>query len=386
MARKSKKTVNEPDVLGSAAASSLDEDLLRVNIAAPSALLHQRSSKFRRRLVWIVVIACGLGSLATLNIIMNPPVQKVVASQVESMDVNSSLGKNAAYDSLTRWLKASPSPLPGGRVVSWDGFEEIKAGVAKSESDRPADAQELHTFTLAVSGEQSTSFYTGTVLVSVDKARGGVTAAVPSLLPRLPASTDGWSTQIWAGYETTSASDAVSESVGAWSKAFTGTPAELRLYVGDKNADHAYIPLSGARVLGAQVTNAAYAPKDGVKEQSPSLIIARVELTIAWGALTGGPDDNKGSRVQYDVLVEEANSASPRIVAWGAAGTGPQLKTYGNAVSGVRISENSDTPGSDKSTGTDEAQPSEGTGDAASPEQSTGTEDNTGSSPNHGEG
>lgn len=388
MARKPKKNqAQEPDFLSSAASNRGDEDLLQVNLATPDAMLHQKSAKTRRRLVWVVIVACGLGSIATLNVILNPPVQEIVESQVKSMDVNSSIGKNAAYDSLTRWLNSDPSPLPGGVVLSWDGFENIKGGKAKNESDRPADPKELHTFTLAVRTDQETLFYTASVLVSVDKVRGGVTAALPSLLPRMGASSEGWSTELWAGYENTPVPEAVSESVAAWAKAFTGTSVELRLYVGDKDATHAYLPLRGARVLSTQVSNAGYVTKDGVKEESPQTIIARVEVTLAWGALTGGPEDNKGSRIEYDVLVEEASSASPRIVAWGPAGTGPSLKTFGNAVTGVRLGDdaNAKVPGSDTNNPTDGAQQGEGSTTPAEPATPAAPE-GPGEGTNHGEG
>lgn len=329
MARKNKKAAQAQSSLLDGA--EVADDLLRVNAAAPAQVLHESRSRRRRTLVWtfIIVGVCSIGS--ALNLAVNPPYPDLKPDVVESTEVNFSAGKSAAQTKVAEWLAQDPSPLPGGRLISWDGFTSIAAGKAKSDTDNPANAAELHRFTLATTLEDKTVYYDATVLVSVSDALGAAVATEPTLLPRVPAAAQGWSSQVWAGYENAPVPDPVTQTAGQWAKAFTESADALRLYVGDEDATHAYMPLQGARVLSAAIPTAGYIKVEG--EEQAKVIIARVELTLAWSSAA----DAKGSKVMYDVRVEQAHTASPKIVAWGPAGTGPKLKKYGNATVGLSI-------------------------------------------------
>lgn len=334
MARKNKKA--QDDQPGLLDPSDTDrDDLLQVNYGAPNQVLHEKSSRRRRVFaVSFIVVAC----LATANgiaMMVNPPTIDGAGAVASSVDVNSSRGKSVAHDKIARWLAQTPSPLPGGYVVSWDGFTSIAGGVSENQSDTPANAAELHTFTLAAKvGNDETVFYEATVLVSVDDNLGALIAAEPSLLPRVPSTTQGWSSETWAGYEPGPTSEALTATAQAWAKAFTGTAAELRLYVGDEDAAHSYMPLQGARVLQTQVLKSGFIkPEGSTSEEAPDTVLARIEVTLAWSAAA----DAKGSKVTYDALVTRADTATPRIVAWGPSGTGPTLQPYANAVGGTKI-------------------------------------------------
>jgi hypothetical protein len=359
MARKNKKTPDDQPGLLDADGVGTD-DLLHVNYAAPNQVLHEKSSRRRKIFaVTFIVVACGV-TLNGIAQIANPPVAESGGVTASSTDVNSSRGKSLAHDKINRWLAQTPSPLPGGYIVSWDGFTDIAAGVSENKAESPANAAELHTFTLAARvGNDSTAFYEATVLVSVDDTLGAITAAEPSLLPRVPSTTQGWSSQTWAGYETGASSQTFVPTAEAWAKAFTGSAAELRLYVGDEDPSHSYMPLQGARVLGTQVLKTGYIkPEDNTNKAEPETLIARVEVTLAWSAAA----DAKGSKVTYDVLVTRANTASPRIVAWGPSGTGPTLEAYGNAIRGAQISS-----GPDKSAPTAAPEPAADTTQGSAP-------------------
>jgi hypothetical protein len=333
MARNKKKGTSgaQPEMLG-ATGAALDDDLLKVNLASPTQQLHQKSSKRRKAAVWTFIIVGVLTTANGIAMTVNPPIPETVASSVSSTDVNASLGKSVAHDKLQTWLAQTPSPLPGGYVVSWDGFEAIAGGKAESNTDTPANAAELHSFTLAAKvGNDATVFYEATVLVSVDKKLGALAAAEPSLLPRVPTSSQGWSSEVWAGYENGPVTESVTATATAWADAFTKSANDLRLYVGDEDPNHAYMPLLGARVLGTNVVESGFVEVEG--EEVPKTVIARVELTLAWSAAA----DAKGSKVTYDVLIERADTASPKIVAWGPSGTGPELERFGNAVTGTTL-------------------------------------------------
>lgn len=337
MARKNKKTAPaQTSLLGADTAPA--DDLLRVNLAAPAERLHESRSRRRRGLVWTFIIVGTLTIGNGVGLMVNPPVPEIPKTVVKSSEVNFSLGKSAAHTKVTEWLATDPSPLPGGHIVSWDGFETIKGSKPSSSSDNPANDAELHQFTLATIVGGKTVFFDATVLVSVSPVLGAIAGPDPSLMPRVPAASQGWSSQVWAGYETATVPEAAVQSTVAWAKAFTESADALRLYVGDEREGHSYMPLQGARVLASTVTDAGFIKVEG--ESKPKVILARVQLTLAWS----GAPDAKGSKATYDVRIEQAHTASPRIVAWGPSGTGPTLEKFGNAVTGTKLSTSSTDP------------------------------------------
>lgn len=334
MARKSKKA--DQAQTGMLADTAASDDLLRVNLAAPAEVLHEGRSRRRRALVWVFIIVGFFAIFSALNLVVNPPYPEQEDETVSSTEVNFSAGKSVAQARVAAWLAQDPSPLPGGYVVSWDGFDPIAGGTPKNDTDNPANDAELHRFTLATLAGDKTVFYDATVLVSVSAQLGAIAAADPTLLPRTPDATQGWSSQVWPGYETAATPDAAAQSVTAWAAAFTGTADALRLYVGDEDSSHSYMPLSGARVLSTAIPSAGFIKVEG--EETAKVIIARVELTLAWSDAA----DAKGSKSVYDVRIEQAHTASPKIVAWGPAGTGPTLEKFGNAITGKVLTGNSD--------------------------------------------
>ena len=330
MARKPKKTATQqPDLLGNSGAG---DDLLRTNHAAPAERLHENRRRRGRVLTWAFIVVGTLSIATSLNATLNGSNTGEAVAVVDSTAVNSSIGKSAAHARVAEWLSTDPSPLPGGYIVSWDGFETIAGDEASSATDNPANDAEIHSFTLATIVGGKAVFYDATVLVYVSDTLGAIASGEPSLLPRVPDASQGWSSQIWPGYETAPVPDAAVQSVNQWARAFTESADALRLYVGDEDASHSYMPLQGARVLSAAVPQAGYIKVDG--EEKPRVIIARVELTIAWSQAA----DAKGAKVTYDVRIEQAHTASPKVVAWGATGTGPSLTKYGNAITGTKLS------------------------------------------------
>jgi len=335
MARKAKKNqAQQPDMLGAAQPS---DGLLRTNLDSPAERLYESRRLKGRAFAWVFIVAGTACIGLTLNNLVNPVDPTAGIVPVDSVAVNSSVGKSAAHTRLTQWLAGDPSPLPGGYIVSWDGFESIAGEKATSSTENPANDAEIHFFTLATDVGDKTVFYDATVLVSVSDQLGAYVSADPSLLPRVPDANQGWSSELWPGYKSVAPSDASQQSVIQWAKSFTESADALRLYVGDGDADHAYMPLQGARVLQASIAKAGHIPVEGA-EDKPKTIIARVELSLSWFA-TG----EKGSTVTYDVLIEQAHTASPKVVAWGPAGTGPTLVKFGNAITATKLTTSSNT-------------------------------------------
>lgn len=322
------------------AAQIADEDRLTENLAAPVI----RYSQTRRRWItrWLkasILVFAPLIALIALGAIAPNGQPAPTATQQSSSDANSSPGKAAAIAAVQAWLAATPSPVPNGRIQSWDGYTIIpapklnaaqtKAGLAGSGT------YEVDHFTVtAGSGTHIALFSTAVEVNTV----GGVSTVIgePTLIPQLGPSSAGGSSQVWPGWSSITPNSSVPTAVQAWATAFTsGSSDTLRIAVGDPDPNHAYLPLTGASASGVSVTASAAKPKEtGAAPASPTTIIARVTMQLHWGEqATGSGTDNAALPVvTYDVLIQDASSGSPRVVAWGGSGSGPTLTPYGNSL------------------------------------------------------
>ncbi|MGO3234168.1 MAG: hypothetical protein ACTIKT_11945, partial [Microbacterium sp.] len=116
-------------------------------------------------------------------------------------------------------------------------------------------------------------------------------------------------------------------------------------------------------VAEVTVVDAAYIPDPSagsdvdVAEQNLGMF-ARVEVVLWWEGQERPERESTSSRpapVTFDVLIENPNTATPLVTAWGAPGSGPSLVAYENAVNGV--SADSLERGEDFATPTPEATP-----------------------------
>lgn len=256
----------------------------------------------------------------------------------------SSPGKAAAYEAEVSWLADDPQPLPGGTVVSWDGFDKVdkpeQSEQEKRTSPLPDYELEIHHFTL-VGGNGN--LYTSSVQVAIGSEDIGTSiVGTPSLNP-IPPSGNISVESPWFGYFPSAPSKSVSQAVDAWAKAFTsGSPDQLLLAVGDEDASHDYMPLVGVDSVTSSVVASAYVPPAGAANyqsgQKTDQMIAQVTLILTWAdapALENGQRNT--TKVTYDILVKRADTASPQVVAWGDPGTAPTLKAYQNALLGNDI-------------------------------------------------
>lgn len=112
-------------------------------------------------------------------------------------------------------------------------------------------------------------------------------------------------------------------------------------------------------VVIPEVEGVSYDPEPGEHEVGPSGLEVTAEpqedVEFAQDAVTrwefgtddsstgdGDAEDPHVAAVSYDVLIAEAHTATPRIVAWGAPGSGAQLETFGNAEVGLLLEDDSD--------------------------------------------
>lgn len=319
----------------------------------------ERRWRWIRNYTWASALLFPLALVAVVVMLseQNAAVDRALATIEEAnnasvMDVEDSQARAASINAVEQWLSTTPSPLPTGKVVSWDGAKTIP-DLAEPEPGRTREEMgwpdlEVHTLTLSTAAG---TLYRAEVTLELTPA-GAVPASTPSLIPYTPT---GQSTAgvPWPGATTVQPSEEVRQAAVTWAETFTsGDPAKLRLLVGDEDPNHAYVPLSGVRLDGFQVTTGAVHPtadnlQQGGDPGGANRLMVRVEARLVW---RGQPEDTlEGRKVSYDLLVAGANTGSPRVVAWGGPGSGPALEPFANAVDGV------DLVASDNSLGGDDA-------------------------------
>lgn len=255
-------------------------------------------------------------------------------AETQSTSTSTSAGRAEATLALNQWLASTPQPLPGGQVLSWDGAETVPPAITEDEDGKEivyAATSEVDKFTLV---DKSGNVYTAAVNVAIDPRGGAKVLAGPSLTPVAPNIADDWATQTgpWPGLNKSGqVTPAIQTAVDAWTKALiSGDPETLRVAVGDPNVESIYIPLRGVSSAVNEVPYLAELPNQ------PGVMVGRVVTTMNWSG-TPKPkpgDSNETPPVMYDVLIERADTGAPVVTAWGAPGTGPTLKRYGNAATG----------------------------------------------------
>lgn len=305
--------------------------LLKASIfAAPLALV-------------LAFVAMGLSAQASNRASSIEGYQAVPALAVQEI---SSPGRFPATQALETWLATVPNPLPGGRLVSWDGAVE-HGTLDSSVAANGTLTVTLEHFTVVDGAGTS---YQVTYQVGSDPVGGGAAVlAGPSLMARPQPASGIDVDQLWAGLREADVTPTVEAAVQTWADAYvSGSPDRLHLAVGDTNQDRTYVPIAGATHVDTAVTLAGRtdaAPTAGTEETPADRMIARVELRIGW---EGRDSDASPAVIQMDVLVLRAGTGAPQVVAWGAPGTGPQLNAYGNAVPALLRSEPGTTgPGSE---------------------------------------
>lgn len=305
----------------------------------------------------------AFANLATLPKLLNPP----VAAAAPQSQLTSET-KSKAMLAVRDWLGQSPSPLPGGTLLSWDGVD-IQAKpelITNPDNNQVTEKQGLQLHHLTVAAATGQVFDT-TVQVAYSPFRGVQAIGMPTLIPRAPDEKAAFpNLKSWPDLKPVNASESVTQAISAWVKAYTsGDPNALRLAVHDQAENRSYVPLKGATASDIQVSDVAAGRNEKIdasdSSAKPGTVIARVTFSVQW---EGHPLERGQipSQVSYDVLVQDADKAAPAVVAWGGVGTGPDLTAFMNAIENRKISSDN----VDKSVPTQSAKPA-----APTPEAST---------------
>lgn len=307
------------------------------NPDAPAQRQFIRNQKWARRAINIVAYgAIPVIAFASLSMFASARASDEVSGQsVSSEAANSSRGKPEAYRAVEEWIAADPSPLPGGRVVSWDGFSVEKPPVVENPESSGQTVyeytHETHRFTV----EREGIMFLAAVEIAVSDSVGAVVTATPSLSPI--AVVEDFTNGTWFNLTEATATPATAQAVEAWATAFTSGSADaLHQIVQDRNTDRAYIPLTGVDELISASVIAAGTSAVGETAEGDGDLVVRVELKFWWAGQKPVSSEmaaqDSPAPVTYDLLLHHADTATPVVVAWGAPGSGPKLVAYANAV------------------------------------------------------
>lgn len=194
-------------------------------------------------------------------------------------------------------------PLPGGAAPVWVS--------ATALSDAEGRRYEIHSF--AVPGNPPRRL---SVTVELT-ASGPVLVAAPSLQPLLVG--NGEQNPSF-GKISLQASNAVGRLVSQWATAYASDDRQgLFDLTGDRQS-RSYYGIGGMTASEATILAVEPAASGGGA-------VVRVRFNLASGKFN--------TPVAYDLLVSDWNTASPRVQAWGASGTGAYLQPFQNAAAGV---------------------------------------------------
>jgi len=289
-----------------------------------------RRTRRMRMWVWASVILLPIALLGDIALVGSR--HSTTAKGVGDV---SSPGEATARATLQSWLSETPSPLPDGKILAWEGATPVAVTrLSKQASDAGGAIWHAEIDKFAVAGRAG-RVYQVDLEVAIGANGSAVPVGGPSVEPGPPPIASPASDGPWPGINATaSVPSTVAQAITGWADAYTsGSPSSLHLAVGDPNpADH-YQPLSG-------VSSVTATPTWGARIGSPSAdeMIVQVDLDIVWdgqqnvSGLSGvsGTSGNAPTTT-LDLLVERADSAAPVVVAWGPPGSGPTLTPYSNA-------------------------------------------------------
>lgn len=297
-------------------------DIPRVGKVADKARFR---SRWVTATIYVTPIALLISGFAIATTIQTPQ----ATTPITSLSIEQAQSQAVAIQAVRAWLASDPQPLPGAQVVAWSGQEASQALPSKDQGlpmsthhVTVADAQgQLYTASLAITHAPS----------------GPVATSTPALSAYVPSDEQSVASP-WRGLVSVQGVDRedIARAVQVWASAyFSYDPGLLQQTVGDTDRSHAYMPMPKATVTTTVLDMSALAPDEGKTDATnPSVIIARVEVIASYGTT----DPSKSVKpMTFDVRIHEANTATPRVVAWGGAGSGPSLSAYTNAISGIDI-------------------------------------------------
>lgn len=295
-----------------------------------------------RRYVLVTAILFFPLALLTCVYVVNTVTAKPVAAATGGYQADN---RGVAVMAVTKWMSTTPSPMPNGRVVSWEGVDVSPAPTPRPGRD-PEPRTEFHHFVLA---DEYDRLYDATIMLASSPGAGVKAVGEPALIPKAPANRDFPEVELWPSLEVIAATPEVTTAVNTWVKSYTsGSADELRQTIGDPDRSRSYMPMSGVTPGKVRITKVAgdWKGREHQQDQVAPSQVVNVEFEVSWSGHEGDTDatSNTKPKMTFDLLVSGGDTASPRVVAWGSTGTGDKLVAYQNAVVGRVIDTSATTP------------------------------------------
>lgn len=254
--------------------------------------------------------------VATLVLALSASVSSMNAGQpgpaASTVSLNAA-GKQAAYAAVDDWLANDPLNT-AGQIVSWDGAHRVSLSDGRGEVSGMR-----HTLTV-----HSADGRWWTVEQTI---ADGHPVGDPSVRPVAVQSDSSTAVEWGHVLADAQASRALTDMAQQWAAAYYGSDAaRLKTVMADPDPDAVYQPLMLDGETSVNVGRVAYLDRGKVDRQEKTSVTAvtRVDVTLT---PTGGM--KAPSQYSYDLLVSDPDG-TPRVLAWGAPGTGPDLKEHAN--------------------------------------------------------
>ncbi|MBT1161770.1 hypothetical protein [Bifidobacterium sp. SO1] len=271
--------------------------------------------------------------LSILYMLMNPTAQTVIAP---STDLDPS-GRTIAWALTEQWLKDEPLGA-NARIISWNGSKTIRL-------KNGSDGVKATANTLIVDSDLGWWKVTATVR-DTDGQLAGWPAVERIGIPDTvsPNGGDDWTGMLGS----LQPSQALTTLTGQWATALMGDDsAALTVLMTDPDPNASYRSLGLGHVENTSIEKAAYLDAGRVDRNNATSDRALIRVTIT---LKGRGEQAVQTQFTYDLLTSNPDG-TPRILAWGAPGAGPDLKDYMNRLPANAIA--SDTTGTDDDTAAD---------------------------------
>lgn len=298
-----------------------------------------RNVRFNRWFIRAAIFILPVALLSNIILVANNLNVDDGSSAYEGPPPSSS----TATIAVKQWLEADPSPLPGGEIISWDEYQQAPLPTgeqAKAFEESGIESVEVHSFTVA--SKTGTKYKVQVQLAVADGGEDSSVIGAPSLGPVAPP-VEGIGSNLspWPTLPDGTTTDEISTAITVWAKAFaSGDPALLLNAVGDPRKGVSYVPLSGMVLNADEFNIKAVGQKWGEGEEpsaeaTPKQMLVQVAFDAYWpGTVAENTSGESLPTLTYDLLIDKANTASPKVVAWSGPGAGYWLEPYANAVSG----------------------------------------------------
>lgn len=258
-----------------------------------------------RRVAWAVLAM----QVVVVYMLLNPVQQQ---ASVEPTDLSPSL-KTDARAWVDSWLATGVLGDDAG-VVSWDG-----SGSSQGTDGRNAVEVETDVFTVR----------SGSGWWRVEASMGASGPVSYPSATRLAVSDDAQAqeTVSWSGtVGSLQPSEALTTLASKWGEALVGYDSDLLAVVVADEPDAAYQAQGLGTASAVDVQSAAYLDRGNVdrNEGVSDMAVMRVRVTLA-----AKDERSQPTFVSWDVLVSDPDG-TPRVLAWGAPGTGASLREHAN--------------------------------------------------------